>query len=172
MQSIGQGDDAGQASGNRGRAAGRHRDRCHRVLEWFRWGEAHLPSCYGTQRLTSTLGHTRPMVTSSGQIFRKECDQNFRKMVIGVSGTRNGEFAGAGCQVVSSSLASTGTQETVAGPAAAGSTARLVIVNFSTNSEPTTLAVVLQTIGRNGLRQVVARQRHCGHFPVSGVHSG
>ena len=56
----------------------------------------------------------------------------------------NGDFSGTGCQIINRSTSAAGTLETVSGPAAAGSTARLFIINFSAAPEATTLAVVLQ----------------------------
>jgi hypothetical protein len=56
----------------------------------------------------------------------------------------NGDFAGTGCQVLASSTSNSGVLETVGGPVAAGSTARMFIVNFSEASEAATLNVVLQ----------------------------
>ena len=56
----------------------------------------------------------------------------------------NGAFAGTGCLIVSQSLSRAGTLETVSGPAAAGSTIRLFIVNFSAAPEPTTISVTLR----------------------------
>jgi hypothetical protein len=56
----------------------------------------------------------------------------------------NNNFAGTGCQVISQSTSSSGTLETVSGPAAAGSTVRLFVINLNTAPEPTTLSVTFQ----------------------------
>jgi hypothetical protein len=56
----------------------------------------------------------------------------------------NGNFAGTGCQVINRSVSPAGTSETVSGPASAGSTVRLFIINYSASPEPTTLAVTIQ----------------------------
>lgn len=56
----------------------------------------------------------------------------------------DGDFAGTGCQIVTRSISDAGTQEAVAGPAAAGSTVRLFVINYGGSPEPTTLAVNLQ----------------------------
>jgi hypothetical protein len=56
----------------------------------------------------------------------------------------NASFVGAGCQVLSQSLSTAGTLETVSGPVTSGSIVRLFAINFAAAPEPVTLTVLLQ----------------------------
>lgn len=55
----------------------------------------------------------------------------------------NFQFIGTGCQVMLQSIAGSGTSEQVAGPAAAGSTVRLFMINFSSAPETVNLTVTM-----------------------------
>jgi len=72
---------------------------------------------------------------------RKDLDLFWTNSLCVIAG---GDFAGTGCQIINRSESIAGTLETVSGPAAAGSTVRLFVINYAGAPESTTLTVTVQ----------------------------